>query len=332
MTKIRVHRFENPEWGRVHLPFYRRFDEYLKNFFDVDVVNYNIDGKTFTGHIELQTNTPSFGKNPPLSDVDCVIENLETFDIKVLSFTEYFNSYICHTIKSEYCSKALLTHFNWHNLYYWMNRENAVNQMYKVKPWIFLPFLEFDSNKYRIIRDTTETLTDKLFWLGSGSGEYRKMIEIVHDKGFLQPLLSVPHEMYLNKLATSKVALGYYTDLSRYNTPYDHPGEFCYRDIEYAMIGVPFIRIEFKDTLHNPLIPNKHYISIPREHAYVAYEKFGDEGVADLYIQKYEEIKEDYNLLNYISKNLRDWSDNNVLYGNAEKLTYELLELDLWKK
>lgn len=332
MTKIRIHRFENPQWGRAHLPFYKRFDQYLKNFFEVESKNYNLDGQTFTGTIELECDVPHFGKKPPLSDVDCVIENLENGETKVLSFTEYFNSYICHTIRSPKCTGALLSHFNWNNIYYWMKKENAVDELYKIKPWIFLPYLEFDSEHYRNLRDNTDEFTDKLFWLGSGVGDYRKSIKIIDNKGYLQPLTTTSHSQYLERLSKSKIALGYYTDLNRYNTPYDHPGEFCYRDIEYAIIGVPFIRIEYKDTLHSPLLPNHHYISIPREHAYVAYEKFGDEGVADLYIQKYQEIKDDETFLKFISKNLRDWSDNNILNGSSEKLTYDLLNLKLWEK
>jgi hypothetical protein len=332
MIKIRVHRYENPQWGRAHLPFYKSFDNYLSNFFDAEIINYNEDGKTFTGTINLQSPTPNFGNTPPISDVDCVIENLETSEIKVLSFTEYFNNYICHTIKSPNCTKALLSHFNWHNIYYWMRKENASSQIGKIKPWIFLPYLNFDYEFYRNLRDNTEYLEEKLFWLGSGAADYRKSIKFIHDKGHLQPLSNSSHDEYLRKLSLSKVAVGYYTDLERYNTPYDHPGEFCYRDIEYAMVGVPFIRIEYKDTLHNPLLPNFHYISIPREHAYVAYEKYGDEGVADLYIKKYEEIKYDHSFLNYISNNLREWSDKNILHGNAEKLTFNLLELNLWMK
>lgn len=331
MTKIRIHRFENEQWGRSHLPFFRKFEEYLKNHFDVELVNYNKDGNTFTGKIDLQKSVPNFGNTPPLSDVDCVIENLETNELKVISFTEYFNSYICHTIKSPNCTSALLCHFNWHNVYYWMNRENSIDQLYKIKPWIFLPYCEFDVNFYRDIRDNCEKLEEKLFWLGSGSKDYRKTITIIEDKGFLQPIILVEQNQYLDKLAKSKIAMGYYTDLNRYNTPFDHPGEFCYRDIEYAILGVPYIRIEYKDTLYNPLLPNHHYISIPREQAYVAYEKNGNEGVADLYIEKYLEVKDNAHLLSYISKNLRDWSDNNILNGNAEKLTYNLLKIDSWK-
>jgi hypothetical protein len=212
-----------------------------------------------------------------------------------------------------------------------MKKENAIQELKKIRPWIFLPYLQFDHEKYRNIRTESESLEEKLFWLGSGAGDYRNVIKIIHDEGFLQPLSNTSHSDYLLKLSKSKIAVAYYTDLQRYNTPYDHPGEFCYRDMEYAMVGVPFIRIEYKDTLHNPLLPNHHYISIPREHAYVAYEKKGDEGVAELYIQKYQEVKDDELFLSYISNNLINWSNENILNGNSEKLTYNLLKLDSWR-
>jgi len=330
MVKIKTHRFENTQWGRAHLPFFKKFDEYLSKYFDVESVNYNKDGQTFSGQIKLINPTGNFGNHPPLSDVDCVIENTETGETKAISFTEYFNSYICHVSKSNSCTKTLLAHFNWQNVYYWMKRENAISSLHKIKPWIFLPFQEFDVEYYREKRSLITNFEKKMIWLGSGVDDYRKMIKIVETRGFLQPISTTSHEEYLNKLINSKIGLSYYTNLSRYNTPYDYPGEFCYRDIEYTLLGIPYIRIEFKDTTHNPLIPNHHYISIPREHAYVAYEKYGDEGVADLYIKRYNEVINDSEYLNYISENQIKWSDENLMYENKEKLTFNLLELDKW--
>lgn len=329
-NNIRVHRYENEMWGRAHLPFFKKFDAYLNKFFNVDIVNYNKDNNTFNGSIELQHSVATFGKTPPISDVDYVIENLNSGEVKVISFTEYFNSYISHIAKSDICSTVLLAHFNWSNVYHWMRREYAINHLHKIKPWIFLPFQEFDYKYYRTERNKIETYNDKLFWLGSGVDDYRKMIRIIDNKGYMQPIQNTSHTDYLDKLIKSKIGLSYYLDLNKYNTPYDHPGEFCYRDIEYIILGLPFIRIEFKDVTHNPLLPNHHYISIPREHAYVAYAKNGDEGVADLYIEKYNEVINDSSFLEYISKNQIKWANENLLDGNAEKLTFELLNLKEW--
>jgi hypothetical protein len=330
MTKIRIHRFENELWGRSHLPFFRKFDKYLSNFFDVDVVNYNKDGETFSGKIELQTNISTFDNTPSISDVEYVIENLDTKEIKVLSFTEYFTHYVTHFAKSDPCTKILLVHFNWSHRYEWMKRDRSVKDIDKVKPWIFLPYKEFDYDYYRDLRKSKTELQEKLFYLGSGIDSYRKSVQIVESKGLLQRTGNYEFKDYLDKMISSKVGLSHYLDLDKYNTPFDHPGEFCYRDIEYMSVGLPFIRIEYKDSVHDPLLPNHHYISIPREKAYVAYEKNGDEGVADLYINKYLEVKDDQELLNFISKNQIEWFDRNIKSPNIEKLTFELLELNKW--
>lgn len=317
-------------WGRAHLPFFKKFDEYLSNFFEIESINYNTDGNTFNGFITLLKSVGNFGNTPPLSDVECVLENLETGEIKLISFTEYFNSYSCHITKSDTCTKTLLAHFNWQNVYYWMKQENSINLMYKIKPWIFLPFQEFDVEYYKEERKKIDVLNDKLFWLGSGVDSYRKMIRLIEKKGYLQPITPVSHNEYLTKLINSKIGLSYYLDLDKYNTPFDHPGEFCYRDIEYTLLGIPYIRIEFKDNVYDELKPNVHYISIPREHAYVAYEKYGDEGVCDLYIKRYNEVINDIDFLNYISKNQLEWCEKNLNKDKKYELTFDLLELKKW--
>ena len=330
MTKIRIHRYENEIWGRAHLPFFKKFDEYLRKYFDVDVVNYNKDGNTFSGQINLQSNISTFGKNPPISDVDCIIENLETNDIKVLSFTEFFNHYVSHFVKSESCSKVLLAHFNWNHRFHWVDRERSIESIGKISPWIFLTFKEFEYDLYREKREQLGSYEDKLFYLGSGIDGYRKSVLEVESMGHLQKVGNYEFEDYLNRLISSKIGLSHYMDLDKYTNPFEYPGEMCYRDIEYMSVGLPFIRIEYKDSLYNPLIANHHYISIPREDAYIAYERNGDKGVAELYVKKFLEIKENNTFLDFISKNQIEWFDKNIKSPNKEELTFHLLELKKW--
>lgn len=327
---IITHRYHNEMWGRAHLPFFKKFDEYLTQFFNVKSVNYNKDGNTFNGTIDLLSDKHVLGKNPPLSDVDTVIENSETGELKVISFTEYFNHYISHFAKSDICTNVLLCHFNWHNMYYWMNAENAIQHMHKIKPWIFLPFQEFDVSHYREKKNSIQNFNSKIFWMGSGIHVYRKMIKLIDEMGYMQSTDPVAHEHYLDRIINSKIGLSYYLDLDKYTTPFDHPGEFCYRDIEYIALGLPFIRVEFKDSTHDPLLPNYHYISIPREVAHVAYSKDGDKGVADLYVAKYNEVINNTAFLEYISKNQMEWYDRNLAGDAPFKLTFDLLNLKDW--
>lgn len=330
MKKIRIHRYNNEKWGRAHLPFFKRFDEYLSQFFDVESINYNEDGETFNGNINTIQQVSRFGYNPPLSDVDCVIENLQSGELKVLSFSEYFSNFVTHYAKSKSCTTVLLAHFNWHNLYYWMKRENSVSEISKVRPWIFLPYEEFDYHLYRNKRDNCQTLNEKMYWQGSGVDDYRQCVRLLEQDGYLQPITPMNHDVYLDKMSSSKIGMSYYQTLNRYRTPFDYPGEFCYREIEYMSIGLPFIRIEYKDSVHDPLLANVHYISIPRDVANIEFEKNGERGVANLYIQRYNEVINDNEFLNYISKNQKEWFDRNILSPNREKLTFDLLGLDEW--
>lgn len=328
MTKIRIHRFNNELWGRAHLPFFKAFDKYLSNFFEIDVIDYNKDGNTFNGLISTINEVSNFGNNPPISDVEYIIENISTGELKVLSVGEYFNSFVSHFAKSKTCSKVLLAHFNHTYLYDWMKRERSINCMNKVRPWIFFSFQEYDVEYFREVRNTCDTFNEKLFWQGSGIDSYRKVIKLLQDTPYFQPIEPTDNSTYLLKLARSKIALSYYMDLDKYVTPFDHQGEFCYRDVEYLSLGVPFIRIEYKDNVYDPLLPNHHYISIPREHAHLAYNSKGNEGVKQLILEKYLETVNDIDFLNFISTNQIVWYKKNI--ENKFELTFNLLELKEW--
>ena len=82
-------------------------------------------------------------------------------------------------------------------------------------------------------------------------------------------------DTYLNQLSKQKIALSHYMDVDMFNSANEHPGELCYRDIEMMAIGVPYIRIEYKSEIHEAFIPNYHYITIPREHAFLEFDKNG---------------------------------------------------------
>ena len=116
-------------------------------------------------------------------------------------------------------------------------------------------------------------------------------------------------------------------DVDMFNSANEHPGELCYRDIEMMSIGVPYIRIEYKSEIHNAFIPNYHYIMIPREHAYMEFDKNGHQGVANLIISKYNEVKNDDEFLKFISRNQREWYDKNMRWQKSAELVINKLKL-----
>ena len=47
-------------------------------------------------------------------------------------------------------------------------------------------------------------------------------------------------------------------------------------------------------------------------------------------IKRYQEVINDQEYLNYITKNQLSWSENNIINDSKEKLTFDLLELNKW--
>jgi hypothetical protein len=328
MKTIRFHRIDNIDYGRSHGPWYKKFAEYCEQYFNVEWVNYAETTYQGTGTIQLQAELPHFGSTPPLSDADCIIENLETNKFVVLTFTEYFNSYVVHYLRSDNCEKLCSAHFSYHNIYHWLKRDNILHKLDNVSPWFFGMFETFDIDHYRTLRENTTEFNSQLFYKGSGQ-EYRKVINILHEQNIVDRN-PVPFDTYLHELSTAKCGLSYYMDLDKYHTPFHHPGEFCYRDMEYMAVGTPFIRIEYKDAVYNGLIPNYHYISIPREYAHIAYHTEGNEGVAELIKQKYNEVINDEPFLNFVSKNGKEWIDKYARWPVSAEFTFKLTGLDKW--
>lgn len=321
---IRVLRQENYNVNRYHNTWFENFLSYLSRDFDVEYVN------TTEAQVYIQDKLYGDQISYPISDVDMILENTLNGEICCISFTECFNSYVVHYMKNPRFKSMILAHFNYHHLYYWTKRDNVENKLNRIKPWIFPVYNDFDVDYYRTVRDESE-LTDNLFFKGSGLKDYRIAVKYLCDQHIINPSVHSLDD-YLLIMSRSKIALGYYQDLDRYVTPFDYPGEFCYRDMEYISVGVPFIRIEYRDSIFDGLYPNHHYISINRETAYSVYERNGNEGIANLIRDKYEEVKDDKFLLEFISKNQREYYDKYVRWPNSAKLAYKQLGLNDWLK
>lgn len=332
MTRVRVHMYKNEKWGRYHQPWFNKFSNYLKDYFDVEIIDYNKDGKTFRGPINLQTKVGQFGNKPPLSDVDLVVENIDNNQFFVLTFTKYFISNVVHYLKSDSCVGILSAHFSRRYIVNHLKSNKLLHKLDKVHPWFFGFYQEFDVDEYRKIRDSQERLNDKLYFKGGGwkkGDPYRSVIRHLYEKGMLDPN-GVPIKNYLTDIAKQGIAVSHYMDLDRFVSANKYPGELCYRDIEMMSIGTPFIRVEYKSELHDAFIPNYHYIVIPREEANQVYRDKGDEGVADLFIKKYNEFKNDKDFLNFISNNQRRWYDETMRWPKSAELTIDKLNIKNW--
>jgi hypothetical protein len=333
MTTLRIHRVDNVDWGRYHSPWFKKFGEFLSQYFNVDWIDYSVNSSS-SAKANLLNEVKHFGKNPAISDVDCIIENTANNEYVVLSFTEFFNSYVVHQISSPFCKSLLLAHFNYSSLFQWLKKDNLLDKISIIKPWFFGSFQEYDINTYRKIRESN-LHKNGLFWKGLGTGifpgheVYRDTINYIgHD--IISPNYVFNFETYMSELCIHKIALSFYMDLSKQHDAFNYPGEYCYRDMEYCSVGLPFLRIEYKDCLHDGLVANKHYLSINREETYSVFNKNGNKGVAELIRSKYFEYIEEKELLKYISDNQISWFDKNARWPNSAHLTLQLSGIDKW--
>ena len=118
----------------------------------------------------------------------------------------------------------------------------------------------------------------------------------------------------------------YFDDLIKYKIGLSIAGvgEICYRDIEYMCLGIPLIRFEYLSELNPKLIPNYHYISVDRpndipKHNNLSTDRLGLEKHVKMIEDRFLEVKDDLELLKFISKNARDYyttylNENNVNY------------------
>lgn len=84
---------------------------------------------------------------------------------------------------------------------------------------------------------------------------------------------------------------------------------FSWRDIELLGVGLPFVSIEYTNTLRDPLLPDEHYVAVrgvPVDHRGVATDH---ELAAEKIVERYREALEDREALIAMSQAAMAWYD-----------------------
>lgn len=107
-------------------------------------------------------------------------------------------------------------------------------------------------------------------------------------------------------------------------------GNSC-RLVQGMGLGLAVIRPKVKVLADNPLIPNYHFIEVDCDDYSNSqdYNKYKE--LADAYIDKFEEVKNDEDFINYISKNAREYFDKNCRIENFIDLVYKKVDLNKLK-
>lgn len=312
MTKIIIHTPQNEHsWNyRYYNIFFKEFINYLKTKFDVEEDTYFENANVTYYPVKLLNDISS----SLMLECEMIIENKETNEFVVMSVSDNLTGAILNHRLNPLCKKVIFSQYDEANLVAHVGKEN----LFKFSPWIYFPSNLFEIDSIYQQRTSETNLIDKFYFRGT-SIEDRKILSYFDKQYFEGGLPIGDFNSYANDLIKYKVALSI-----------AGRGEFCYRDVENFGLGVPIIRFEYLNKMAIPLIPNYHYISVDRPKDLI-YDRMGNEVHAKMIIDRFLEVKDDFEFLNFISSNARKYYDNYLSMNSSINLTFNLLGLYEWE-
>jgi hypothetical protein len=178
----------------------------------------------------------------------------------------------------------------------------------KIKPYTYFERDPYDFQPWIHELRQTEKQYSKLYFRGSPHKNRGRIIAHLGD-------ISESCDRYMSRT-------DYYRDCARARIGLALPGNgnICHREIEYFGMGVPAIMPVLKNSFHDPLIPNVHYIAVE---ANTTRERPAE--VAEKIRAVYERYARDDDYLHHIAQNAIQWYDRNVWLPNSIPLTAKLL-------
>jgi hypothetical protein len=187
---------------------------------------------------------------------------------------------------------------------------SGTNEKRNYVPFSYLTYTkEFEYFSMKA-KKNDEKLTNNLFFRGYLYGTRLELknfgvIDISNEK-------TEPYEKYFNELTNNKICLSL-----------NGAGEICNRDMEILSARSVLLRPLLNTKFHNELIPNYHYIPFKIDP--------NPKIQSEIIINKFNEIKNDDELLNFVSENGYKWFlENGTIDKNVEILK-QIINIDLLK-
>ncbi len=311
-SKIIIHNpcNEKTRYYRNYNLFWDIFTRYLEQYFEIRENRYFEAAEREKWTTPLKNNVLD---SITLLECEYVIENADTQEYHILSVSDDFSQAVLNHRANPFCKSILFSQFNPNSV-----KHHTGEYFYKYKPWVYFQsvFDNLDLLYYR--RQYITNKSNILFFKGSMINDRTFLSHL--DKNYVTDFSPTSPNDYFNQLISHKLAISI-----------DGRGEFCYRDIECFGSGVPIIRYEYESILTEPLIPNYHYVSIPRPSDMTLY-RTGTKEHADKFMEKYFEVINNEELLNYISRNAREYYEKNLSIRPTLDKTFEILKLKEWIK
>jgi FkbM family methyltransferase len=309
--KIKIHNPCNTHtrYCRYYNLFWDKFTDHLKEYFDIE------ENRHFEfAHMQRFPVTINKGISEDFGLLECeyLIQNLENDEFVIMTVADDITHAAVNERENPLLKKTLISQFFPRKINQYLS-DSCKN---KLSPWIYFQSMVFDLEPFYQKRLNNPPDKKQLFFKGS-SIEDRKILHHINKKN-ITDFSAVSPDAYFEEAIQYKVGVSI-----------DGRGEFCYRDIEYMALGIPMIRYEYESKFYDPLIPNFHYISIPRPKDMDVY-KYGGEEHAKILESRYYEVLGNEEYLNFVSRNARDYYEKNCEINANIKNTFELLDLKNW--
>jgi hypothetical protein len=311
MKKIIVHNpcNEQTRYFRDYNLFWDELTEELKKNYDVIENRYYElanQGKFKVNLKEQRSCDICFS----IMECEYVIEFVESGEFYVLSVSDDLSHAIINECGNPHLKKVLVSQFNRNKI---LSSVSSTN-IEKYSPWIYFPSTIDDLEVFYHKRKKIESFIDKMYFRGSSIGD--------------RPIVTHINPEYLNGYLPIGGPLTYFEDLIKYKIGFSvgGRGELCYRDVEYLALGIPMLRFNYNSELNPNLIPNYHYIGVERPEGLIL-DRLANEEHAIILEERFLEVKDDKEFLNFISKNAREYYINYLSRQNRVKHTLNLLNL-----
>jgi hypothetical protein len=262
------------------------------------------------GHLYIDT------FNYDLPDCEVIIYDDELDSLKAISFSErktpLFDIFQKRNNKNDIL--AILHERSWGSQVF--NNSNFNFRLKNTTTYTLKSEGNFDYfyNKRQSLK--YDNLIDKMFFrTTTGRGDEVELSK----RNIINPLFPpVSYDEYMDLAIQYKVGLSIGANY-----------EICHRDIEYMAIGVPMLRLEYVNNYNPEIIPNYHYISINRDDFIFDSNKdnIGGEKYIEAYVKKFNEVKDNYEFLDFISTNANQYYKNNCTPSTRLKTMLNLLEI-----
>ena len=249
-----------------------------------------------------------------LLECEYVIEDWDSGEFWIMSVSDDLGYATMNEQSNPKCKKVLISQFIDYKI-----KHHVKDNYEKYSPWIYFPSGFVDLEPFYYQRKYAQNLIPQMYFRGNLS--QRPALEFYDSELLYCPKDNINPNNYFKEMINYQVALSM-----------AGVGELCYRDIECMAVGVPLIRFEYQVEMHEKLIPNFHYISVPYpedmpRHNDVATDRFALEHHAKMIENRFREVIDDTGFLSYISKNAREYYERNLSPKSRVNKTLDILGL-----